>query len=127
MAKEHLFEVHHAGKIEPYTLPGKTKTEAVAVLRRELANKGITPDKIMYGGVATGSVKATDLNIWALQNLLAGGKDARPGATKISFPNQLTAVDKPHIQRCVQAGLATVAGNQIVLTEAGIKLLGIRP
>lgn len=64
-----------------------------------------------------------------LRNHLAGGRDAQPGATRTSFPNQIAAVSAPHLRRCLQAGLCRAVGGRngsIELTDAGKSLLGIR-
>jgi hypothetical protein len=126
MAKVHLFTVHVGADVRPVSIEASTKRDALANLERKLVAEGIDPRtvKYRYGGVETGSVHATDLNIWALRQLLVGGQDARPGATATSFPNELTATSKPHVQRCVQAGLARVAGKRIELTELGKSILG---
>lgn len=55
-------------------------------------------------------VKATDLNVWALAQLAKG---------RTEFPNQIHAVDAPHIRRCLKAGLIHVVGSNLRLTPAG--------
>ncbi len=126
MAKTHLFVAYVGDKPYEYEIDSPTKNAAVTKVRAKLATDGIVPDKLMYGGIKTGSVTATDLNLYALRSFLAGGRDAQPGATDRSFPNAIHSVDAPHIKRCIQAGIAKVDGRMIVLTDLGRAVLNVR-
>lgn len=126
MAKVHTFVVERGSERLPLEFTAATKREAVDKLYKHLAAAGIVADKALYTGVKTGSVAATDLNLSVLRNRLAGGRDARMGATATSFPNQLEATAIPHLRRCMQAGLCEPKGHKIVLTPAGMAALGIR-
>lgn len=63
-------------------------------------------------------VTATRLNIFALRALAQG---------RHVFPNQIPAVDVPHIRRCLAAGLVEVSPDRkmLVLTPAGVEALAI--
>jgi len=54
----------------------------------------------------------TGTNLFALTQLVIayGGPE---------FPNRLAAVDRPHLKRCLEAGLVETAGNKLRLTPAG--------
>jgi len=62
-------------------------------------------------------VRATELNLSALRSVAKG----RP-----EFPNQIAAVDAPHLRRCIAAGLLEVSADRKTLriTPAGIAELG---
>lgn len=59
--------------------------------------------------------RATSLNVSALTELVVKADGHR------SFPNQIYAIDKPHIRRCIEAGLVEPEGRQLVLTDAGVE------
>ena len=59
----------------------------------------------------------TDLNLWVLERLFKGTDTA---------PNAMTATSKPHIRRCWKAGLLTIDGPQLRLTEKGKAVIGFR-
>ena len=54
----------------------------------------------------------TSTNLFALREHFAGSNRAS---------NAVAAVDKPHLRRCLKAGLFTVEGRELVLTPAGIE------
>ena len=59
----------------------------------------------------------TDTNLWVLERQM-GGKD--------TAPNQIRPTSVPHMRRCVKAGLVTVDGAQLHLTEKGKAVLALR-
>ncbi len=59
----------------------------------------------------------TDLNLWVLERLFKGRDVA---------PNALPATSKPHLRRCWKAGLITIDGPQLRLTEKGKAVIGFR-
>jgi len=63
-------------------------------------------------GAAAKPTFVTGTNLFALTQLVVqhGGPE---------FPSRLSAVDAPHIKRCVAAGLVEVVGNKARLTPAG--------
>ena len=55
-------------------------------------------------------VKATQLNVWVLAHTFKNTE-------RVS--GRVSSVDAPHLRRCLQAGLMSAEGNELVLTEAG--------
>lgn len=52
----------------------------------------------------------TDLNLSVLADVFADGPEAA---------NQIAPTDAPHLRRCIKAGLVTVAGRTLRLTDSG--------
>lgn len=61
----------------------------------------------------------TGLNVWALGKLANGRRE---------FPNQVDPPDRPHIRRCLKAGLVEVVDRQTLrLTAAGVDAVNADP
>ncbi len=60
----------------------------------------------------TKTVRATEINVWVLAQLMKGARETYNGVAR---------VDAPHIRRCVEAGLVVVQGRYTLsLTDAGV-------
>lgn len=55
----------------------------------------------------------TDLNLFALTELVIAN------GGRIAFSNRIAATDRPHIVRCMRAGLIAADGEMLRLTDAG--------
>lgn len=61
----------------------------------------------------------TRLNVHVLDNYFAG-RDRAPA-------DRVPATDEPHLRRCLKAGLMTVEGRELVLTDAGREAIAGQP
>jgi hypothetical protein len=81
---------------------------------QEMESEGVP-----FGGRRSFGAKGdpTDLNLWVLDRIMAGRDEA---------PNKNEATHMPHLRRCFKAGLLTVDGPTLRLTEKGKAMLADR-